>query len=63
MLTTERERKICAKYSAVDETGRVNCHKCPLNYLHYDLPPYTCKYTFHYDRNKREWVRDESEGT
>ena len=64
MLTTERERKICAKYSAVDETGHVHCDRCPLNYLHYeDLPPYTCKASYHYDRHKREWLWDESEGT
>lgn len=30
MLTTNRERRICKKYSAYDKTGHVHCNECPL---------------------------------
>ena len=60
MLTNDRDRRTCAKYSAYDETGHVHCHECPLNYKHYDgMWPMECKAFMHYDRHRREWVEDE----
>ena len=57
MLKTEREKRICAKYSAYDDTGHVHCNECPLRVVDWksDL---MCKATAHYDRRKREWVYD-----
>lgn len=59
-LTNDRERRICAKYSAKDEYGNVHCNVCPLSCNKYgvDMPPLTCKAIMHYDRHKREWVDD-----
>ena len=31
MLTTEREKKICEKYSKRDADYKVHCYECPLN--------------------------------
>ena len=58
MITNERERKTCEKYSEYDETGRVNCNKCPLRKGHgsYD---FRCKANSHYNRKTREWEWDE----
>lgn len=61
MLTNERERRICRKYSAYDENRRVHCSECPLSNRCHDMPPQTCKAVMHYDRKKREWVPDETE--
>ena len=58
MLKTEREKKICAKYSAKDENGKVHCYECPLSISEETA---TCKATAHYDRNLREWVFDDWE--
>ena len=57
MLTTERERKICEKYSCVDEeTGKVRCYECPLRKGEgYD---FRCKANSHYDRKKQSWEYD-----
>ena len=64
MLTTEREKRICKKYSAYDDTGHVHCIDCPLNDGHYvDMPPMTCKAFMHYDRKKKEWVEDAVQGS
>ena len=59
-LKNERERRICAKYSAVDSFGNVHCCDCPLNYMHFksDMPEMTCKAFMTWDRHKREWVQD-----
>ena len=59
-LTNEREKRICAKYSAYDENRRVHCFECPLNYKHYKgMEQLECKGNMHYDRHRREWVSDE----
>ena len=61
MLTSERERKICDKYSAVDGTGHVHCDKCPLvkgNPKRYD---FRCKANSHYNKHLREWIYDVDE--
>ena len=55
MLTNDRERKICEKYSARDEQGFVHCMDCPLvkdRYLR------LCKANSHYNRSTREWEYD-----
>lgn len=64
MLKNEREKAICDKYSAYDETMHVHCNECPLNSKNYgtDMPPMTCKAVMHYDRHLREWVCDDEEG-
>lgn len=59
MLTTDRERKICKKYSARDADGKVNCHSCPLNKGNPNIYDFRCKANSHYDRHKKEWVEDE----
>lgn len=57
MLTNERERKICKKYSTRDETGKVHCSECPLNKSEerYD---FRCKANSHYNRKTKEWEWD-----
>lgn len=61
MLTTEREMRICRKYSARDDTGHVHCNDCPLNYKHYDgMDYFECKYYMHYNRHTRKWERDDT---
>lgn len=62
MLTTERERRICAKYKAKDKDGRVHCHECPLSNKGFKgLDDLECKSFMHYDRSKRKWVMDDDE--
>jgi hypothetical protein len=56
MLKTEREKAICRKYGAQDETGHVHCMDCPLV-----VDALMCKATCHYDKCLREWVQDEVE--
>ena len=58
-LKTEREKRICAKYRARDDTGHVHCNECPLrlNIWRYG----DCKAVMHYDRHLRDWVLDETE--
>lgn len=55
MLTTERQKRICARYSARDENGYVHCNDCPLVVNPYQL---MCRAIAHYDRHSREWVYD-----
>ena len=56
MLTNDKDRRTCEKYSAQDETGHVHCHECPLVVDRHDM---MCKGNSHYDRHEREWVLDE----
>lgn len=58
MLTNDRERKICAKYSAYDSRGFVHCSECPLKKGDHKMWDFRCKGNSHYDRHKREWVYD-----
>lgn len=56
MLTTERDKRICDKYSQYDSNGKVHCAECPLvknAWLH------LCKANSHYDRHIRDWDIDE----
>ena len=48
MLKTEREKKICEKYGARDETGHVHCWQSAC----------ACKATAHYNRKTKEWEMD-----
>lgn len=57
MLTNDKERRICAKYSE-RKNNRVNCCQCPLvkgDPRHYD---FRCKANSHYDRHTKEWEYD-----
>lgn len=54
-MLTEKQKKICKKYSARDEEGFVHCKECPLAIDH---DKHTCRAFMHYDRHKKEWVRD-----
>lgn len=58
-LTNEREKKICAKYSAYDETDHVHCHSCPLFKGNARWWDFRCKANSHYDRKERDWVYDD----
>lgn len=49
---TDREKKICAKYSARDEEGFVHCNECPLVV---DKGNHLCKANSHYNRRTKEW--------
>lgn len=58
MITTEREKRICKKYSAKDSMGFVHCKECPLNKSK-SLYDFRCKANSHYDRKSKEWEYDE----
>ena len=51
MLTNDREKRICAKYSAKDNEGHVHCSECPL--VKGDL---MCKAIAYYDRKAKGWA-------
>ncbi len=55
MALTEKQKRICEKYSARDKDGFVHCKECPLVVDHYS---FTCRANSHYDRHRREWVAD-----
>lgn len=55
MLTNDRERKICDKYSAVGEDGFVRCKECPLVKDRFSL---LCKANSSYNRSTRKWEYD-----
>lgn len=50
MLTNDFDYQICADHNEDD------CAKCPLLI---DLETATCKYNAHYDRERKEWVKDD----
>lgn len=60
-LTNDRDRAICAKYSARDETWHVHCLECPLR-VQSNWSDIACKAIMHYDRHERDWVPDEEGG-
>jgi len=62
MLASDRERRICVKYSKRDAKGLVHCSECPLaiNEYHYD---FRCKSNSHYNRHTRQWEEDDYEQT
>ena len=59
MLTNNREKKICEKYSARDEHDRVHCWECPLQKGDFERWDFRCKANSHYDRHTGEWEYDE----
>ena len=61
MLTSEREKRICDKYSAVDGTGHVHCNECPLVKGNPRIYDFRCKANSHYDRSLNKWVEDDAE--
>ena len=61
MILNQKDQKICDKYSAYDNSGRVHCWECPLikgNPSQYD---FRCKANSHYNRKTHEWEYDENE--
>lgn len=61
MLTNEREKAICKKYSAYDENGFVRCDECPLSKGNSKIWDFRCKANSHYNRHTHEWEFDETE--
>lgn len=56
MLTNEREKAICKKYSTRDIDGIVLCNICPLRKgSGYD---FRCKANSHFNRKTKEWEYD-----
>ena len=58
MLKSDWDKKICAQYGAFDKEGKTHCYECPLR-----LPQVyktACKATYHWSRERREWVEDDS---
>lgn len=60
MLKTDREKRICKKYSASDENGIVHCYECPLSKGNPDAHDFRCKANSHYDRHAGLWVTDDN---
>lgn len=61
MLTNDREKRICRKYSAHDENDLVHCFECPLlkgNPRYWD---FRCKANSHYNRQTQEWEFDDED--
>ena len=56
MLTTEKNKRICRKYSTPDKDGLVHCRDCPLVISRRDR---TCRAFMHWDRHRMEWGMDE----
>lgn len=58
MLTNKREKAICKKYSAYDETDHVHCRECPLVKGDGNRWDFRCKANSHYNRHTKEWEYD-----
>lgn len=56
MLTNERQKRICTKYSAKDAEGHVHCDECPL-VIHAGW--IMCRANAHYDRHLWNWEFDD----
>lgn len=56
MLSNERQRRICTKYSARDHEGLVHCNECPLVI---SVAWCMCHANSHYDPNECEFVPDD----
>lgn len=59
MITNDRDRKICEKYSKYDINNRVRCRECPLAKGNPDGYDFRCKANSHYNRKTQEWEYDE----
>ena len=57
MITTQKEKKICEKFSKRGNDDLVHCNECPLKKGHgsYD---FRCKSNSHYNRKSKEWEYD-----
>lgn len=58
MKLTDKEEKLCKKYSKKDNKGHIHCHECPLKLK--NLEGYYCKATV----SKKEWksyIKDKKE--
>lgn len=51
---TDRQKKICDKYSEMDENGKVHCNECPLR-VGEGIFDFRCKANSVYNRHTREW--------
>ena len=58
MILSEKDKKICKKYSAYDETGHVHCNECPLLKGDPDSYDFRCKANSSYNRHTKEWEYD-----
>lgn len=58
---TEKQKKICIRYSKRDEKGLVHCHECPLVVGSPENYDFRCKANSHYDRHRKEWVENEKD--
>lgn len=54
-MLTDKQVKICRKYSARDENGKVHCRECPLVVSE---TFFMCRANSHYDRHTRNWEYD-----
>ena len=57
MLTTDREKAICEKYSACDKNHLVHCNECPLRKGYPTQYDFRCKANSH--KHTHEWEYDE----
>ena len=61
MILNQKDQKICDKYSAYDNSGRVHCWECPLIKGDPSQYDFRCKANSHYNRKTQVWEYDESE--
>lgn len=59
MLTTDREKAICEKYSTYDKNNRVHCNECQLRKGDPTQHDFRCKANSHYNIHTREWEYDD----
>lgn len=59
MLTTDREKAICEKYSAYDKNHMVHCNECPLRKGYPAQYDFRCKANSHYNKHTHEWEYDD----
>lgn len=57
-MLTDRQQKICEKYSARGEDGKVRCSECPLVI---DNEYHMCKANCTYNPKTREWESNATE--
>lgn len=54
MILNQKDQKICDKYSAYDNSGRVHCWECPLIKGDPSQYDFRCKANSHYNRKTQE---------
>lgn len=60
MLTNEREKRLCEKYSKRNGNGRVNCSNCPLLKGNPEQWDFRCKANSYFNRKTKEWEKEEN---